>query len=104
MRTAASRPALPILTFALALGLCGCAEMHWQKADGSDASVAQDLEACRKEAQARFGGPGSFGLPNSNDPRFGPMGPSQADQRMQESQAAGMCMRGKGYALVPDAK
>jgi len=105
MRTAASRPALPILTFALALAMCGCAELHWQKADGSDASVAQDLEACRKEAQAKFGSASAFGMTAGlNDPRFGPTGPSQADLRMQESQAASTCMRQRGYVLVPDKK
>ncbi len=39
------------------------------------------------------------------DPRFGaPFGPSQADVRMQEGQALGVCMRGKGYVLVEDKK
>ena len=101
MRATDLRRVLRFLTFALALGVCGCGAMHWQKADGSDASVAQDLEACRKEAQAKFGASNAFGMTISNDPRFGPMGPSQADLRMQESQAASTCMRQRGYVLVP---
>lgn len=84
--------------------MCGCAGMHWHKPDGNDAILAQDLEACRKEAQQRYGGASALAQPISNDPRFGPLGPSQADLRMQESQALGMCMRAKGYGLVPDDK
>jgi len=78
--------------------------MRWHKSDGNDAALAQDLEACRKEAQQRFGGASALALPIFNDPRFGPMGPSPADLRMQESQALGMCMRSRGYGLVPDEK
>ncbi|MEK6244915.1 MAG: hypothetical protein AABM33_10490 [Pseudomonadota bacterium] len=97
MRAAAS----PFFALVLALGLCACAEMRWQKAGGDDAALAQDLAACRKQAQQKFGGAGGLGPPTATDPRFGaPFGPSQADLRMQESQALGMCMRSKGYALV----
>jgi hypothetical protein len=32
---------------------------------------------------------------------FGPTGPSQADIRMQETQAVTVCMRERGYALAP---
>src|SRR5258706_6857731 len=101
MPAAAKRQALPILTLALALGVGGCSAMRWHKPGGDDAARAGDLAACRKEAQAKSGGPAAaLGLPGSNDPRFGPMGPSQADQRMQESQAEGSCMRQRGYTLV----
>ena len=100
MPAAANRQALPILTLALALGICGCSAMRWHKSGGDDAALARDLAACRKEALDRFGGSGALALPGSNDPRFGPMGPSQADQRMQASQAEGACMRQRGYALV----
>ena len=34
----------------------------------------------------------------------GPVGPTQAEQRLQERQAADKCMTGKGYALVPAGK
>ena len=105
MRTATSRRVLRFLTFALAFGVSGCGgNMHWHKPDGSDSAMARDLEVCRNEAQARYGSPGALGIGVTNDPRFGPIGPSQADQRMQESQAASNCMRGKGYVLVPDTK
>jgi hypothetical protein len=97
MRAAAS----PFFAFALALGLCACAGVRWQKAGGDDAALAQDLAACRQQVQAKVGGAGSLGPPTATDPRFGALfGPSQADLRMQESQALGMCMRGKGYDLV----
>jgi len=101
MQARASRPALPIFTIVVTLGLCGCAGVRWHKADGDDAALAQDLAACRKQAEDKFGGAGSLGPPTATDPRFGPMGPSQADLRMQENQALGRCMRAKGYTLVP---
>src|SRR5258706_6011121 len=101
MPAAANRQALPILTLTLVLGISGCSTMHWHKTGGDDAALARDLAACRKEAQDRFGGAGALALPGSTDPRLGPMGPSQAEQRMQESQAEGACMRHRGYALVP---
>ena len=89
----------------MACSLAGCAEMRWHKPGGDDAALAQDLAACRKQAQDRFGGAGSFMPSTAIDPRLGaPFGPSQADLRMQESQALGMCMRGKGYSLEPGDK
>ena len=104
MRAASSRPALPFITFVLALGVSGCGSVHWHKPGAGSTDVANELEACRKEAQARFGAAALGGMMSPTDPRFGPTGPSQADLRMQESQATGTCMRGKGYVLVPDEK
>ena len=76
--------------------------MRWHKAGGDDAALTADLAACRKLAQDRFGASGPPGM-TGVDPRFGaPFGPSQADVRMQEGQAEGACMRGKGYVLVED--
>ena len=92
MRATASCRVLPLFAFSLALGLAACTGVHWQKAGGGDAALAQD----------RFGSASSFGIPASTDPRFGATGPSQADLRMQESQSAGLCMQGKGYRLVED--
>ena len=91
------------LALALALGLSACAGVRWHKPGGDDATLAQDLAACRKQAQEKFGGTGGLGLSNAGDPRFGgPFGPSQADLRMQEGQALGACMRAKGYVLVEE--
>ena len=91
--------------FALTLGLCACGGVRWHKADADEATVARDLAACRTKAQSRFGSAGSLGPSTAFDPRIGaPTGPSQADQLMQESQALGLCMRDKGYVLVPDGK
>ena len=105
MRATAQRHVLRFLTFTLVLGVCGCGGIHWHKPDADSIATANDLEACRKEAQAKYGGAtGALAMQISNDPRFGPMGPTQADARMQEAQAAGACMRKKGYDLVPDAK
>jgi hypothetical protein len=101
-RRAALTRALPLFTLALALAACG--ELRWQKAGGDDAGLTRDLAACRSQAQDRFGGAANIGLPPTTDPRFGPVGPSQADLQMQQSQAVGTCMRGKGYVLVPVEK
>ena len=105
MRANASRCALRLFTLALALGLCACAPVRWHKSDGDDALLVKDLADCRRQAQDKAGIAGSFGVSTAMDPRFGaPSGPSQADLMMQQSQALGMCMRGKGYGLVPDEK
>jgi hypothetical protein len=104
--------AAPIRSYAFALGLgavllglCACAGVRWHKADGGDAALAQDLAACRRQVQKKVGIIGSPGPSTPMDPRFGaPLGPSMADQMMQESQMVGFCMRDKGYTLVPDNK
>jgi hypothetical protein len=83
-----------------AFALAACAPVTWQKAGSDDAALARDLASCRKQAQERFSASYSLAQMPSTDPRFGPMGPTQADVRMQESQAVGMCMRGKGYSLA----
>jgi hypothetical protein len=76
--------------------------MRWQKPGSDDAALARDLAACRTLTQDKVGAIGGLGMPNA-DPRFGaPFGPSQADVRMQEAQALGTCMRGKGYVLVEE--
>ena len=84
------------------LSLSACGGVHWYKDGASEAALSKDLGECRRQAQGRLGVAG--GPPPSVDPRFGPTGPSPADQMMQESQAAGACMREKGYALVSDKK
>ena len=96
MRATALPRALLLLTVVVALGLGACTAVRWQKAGGDDAALTQDLTACRKLFQDRFGGAGPLA---PSDPRFG-LPPSQADLRMQEAQAVGTCMRGRGYALV----
>ena len=95
------RPAGILLVATAVLWLAACADMRWQKTGGDDSALAQDLTACRKlamERTARMGG----AVPRTEiSPVFGPMGPSPADARMQETQAVTVCMREKGYALVP---
>ncbi len=95
--------------FALALGLTlalsACTGVHWHKPGADKAELTKDLAACRKESQGRFGPATAMGQSAGYDPRFGPPpGPSQADLMMQESQALGLCMRQRGYVLVPDTK
>ena len=104
MRSALTRSFAFALTLgAVLLGLSACAGVRWHKADGDDAALAQDLAACRTQAQSRAGFAGSMGPTTAFDPRFGaPTGPSQADQMMQESQSLGFCMRQRGYVLVPE--
>ena len=91
-------PALLLFAFALP----GCAEQQWRKAGAGEAALADDLSACSKQAREGAMRMGHTGLPPPSDPRFGaPIGPSPADQRMQEREAADRCMREQGYALVP---
>ncbi len=88
-----------------AIGLAACAPLNWQKAGADEAATTEDLSACRRLAHLQTVRGGNLGLPPSFDPRFGaPVGPTQAEQRMQESQHTDTCMRGKGYALVPVGK
>ena len=96
------RTAAGLLLFAFALA--ACAPVRWHKEGTDDASLTRDLDACRKVAKERFAGLAGFGPLPTNDPRFGPLGPTQADLRMQEEQAVGVCMRNGGYALVPASK
>ena len=89
----------------LAFALAACAEMRWHKAGADEAALGADLSACSKLAQEQAARSGNLGLPPVSDPRFGaPVGPTQAEQRLQERQAADKCMTGKGYALVPAGK
>src|SRR5688572_8721844 len=99
------RSLVPALLF-FAFALEGCAQApRWQKPDASDAALTADLDACNKLAREKAARAGNLGLPPVSDPRFGaPVGPSQAEQRLQERQAADACMREKGYALVPVGK
>ena len=90
--------ALLIIAFALA----SCAQLRWQKAGADEPVLARDLSACSKLAQDRTARLWGIAPPATTDPRFGPpSAPSQAELRLQESQAVDTCMRGKGYALVP---
>jgi len=88
-----------LLLFALALAACG-GGVRWQKAGADEAMLASELSACRKQAQTMYGGAAAMVPAGSIDPRFGPTGPTPADNLMQIEQAVGACMRGKGYALV----
>jgi len=95
--------AVPQLILALipALLLSACAsDVRWQKAGVDEGTIASDLSACRGQAQAMYGGAGALAPSSPIDPRFGPTGPSPADGLMQQNQATGQCMRGKGYTLV----
>ena len=92
-----------ILLFAVVLA--ACAEFRWYKAGTDDVALAQDLSACSKLASERSSRMGSMAPQTSIDPRLGPMGgPSPAELRLQESQAINVCMREKGYALVPKSE
>jgi len=96
------RPAAGLLFFAFALA--SCAEVRWQKTGADETGLDQDLSACSKLAQERTARMWGIAPPASTDPRFGPIGPSAAEIRLQESQAVTLCMKKKGYALVPAGK
>lgn len=97
----ASRQSFTLYSAALAALLAACSgDVRWTKPDTDEAVMANDMAFCRKQAQAMYGGAGAAIPQTQIDPRFGPTGPSQADRVMQESQAVGSCMRGKGYTLI----
>ena len=96
------RPTSGLLLFAIALA--SCAELRWQKAGADEAGLGPDLSACSKLAQERTARLWGIAPPVSSDPRFGPIGPSAAEIRLQENQAVTLCMKAKGYALVPAGK
>jgi len=92
---------LPCSLLALGVLLAGCAgDVRWTKPDTDEAKMAEDMAFCRKQAQAMYGGAAASLPPAPMDPRFGPTGPSQSERVMQESQAVGTCMRGRGYTLI----
>jgi hypothetical protein len=83
------------------LALASCAQLHWQKKDGDNAALAQDLADCRRLGLERSAAMGTT-IPRSEiSPVFGPTGPSPADARMQETQVVTACMRQRGYVLAP---
>ena len=85
--------------------LASCAEMRWQKAGADEAAIGRDLSACRQQARMKGAPAGNLGLPPVWDPRFGaPVGPTQAEQQLEERQAADACMKERGYRLVPAEK
>jgi hypothetical protein len=87
-----------------AIALAACAQTRWQKAGADEADTARDLSACRKLAHQkmqRMWGAAADAPRAEISPVFGPTGPSQADIRMQETQAVTVCMRERGYALAP---
>lgn len=92
-----------LLLFAFALA--SCAELRWHKAGAEPAALSRDLSECRALAQERTQRMWGAAPPASSDPRFGaPSAPSQADLRLQESQAVSACMRQRGYVLAPADK
>jgi hypothetical protein len=96
------RPVAGLLLFAFALA--SCAELAWRKEGADNAGLDQDLSACSKLAQERTARMWGIAPPVSTDARFGPIGPSAAEIRLQESQAVTTCMKAKGYVLVPVGK
>ena len=95
------RPAPALLAVAL-LALASCAQVHWQKKDGDNSALAQDLAACRRLGLERSAAMGTSVPRSEISPVFGPTGPSPADARMQEAQVVTACMRQRGYVLAPE--
>ena len=96
------RPAPALLAAAALLALASCTQVHWQKKDGDNSALSQDLAACRKLGLERSAAMGTS-MPRSEiSPVFGPTGPSPADARMQEAQVVTACMRQRGYVLAPE--
>ena len=96
------RPVPALLAAAALAALAACAEVHWQKKDGDNSSLANDLAACRRAGLERSMAMGTAIPRTEISPVFGPTGPSPADARMQEAQVVNACMRQRGYVLAPD--
>jgi hypothetical protein len=90
-----------LLAATMVLALASCGDVQWRKANGDDSMLSQDLTACRKLAMERTVRSGNSVPRTEISPVFGPTGAAPADVRMQETQAVTVCMREKGYALVP---
>ena len=100
MRSAASR----LFAISLALALVACGAVRWTKPGSDDATLANDLAACRvaaHDAIMRMYGPPQPAF-SSAQTAGAPVEPSLADRQMREQQAVGKCMREKGYILVSD--
>jgi len=96
------RPAPALLAAAALLALASCTQVHWQKKDGDNSALSQDLAACRRLGLERSAAMGTSVPRSEISPVFGPMGPSPADARMQETQVVTGCMRQRGYVLAPE--
>jgi len=96
---AAARHSFTLVALVSLLTACG-SDVRWTKPDTDELTMESDMAACRKQAQAMYGGAAASLPPVSVDPRFGPTGPTQTERAMQEGQAIANCMRGKGYTLI----
>jgi hypothetical protein len=89
--------------------LAACADRHWDKSGVDAATLDEDLQQCTQRARldARQQELPSFGAPLAirTDPQGNPVVvPSttrDTDRFLREQDSTGVCMRRKGYALVP---
>ena len=96
----------------LAVLLCGCAPMRWEKADATVEQLQRDSIQCQQEAW-RQAHAGAFYSPSSPIVAQDSMGRATVtwpggsfaggfgDPLLEESRLAQFCMRAKGYELVP---
>ena len=104
------RRLIPLVLIAAA----GCTPVQWARQDTAPEQFGQDLGSCRQEAwrdaqwrSALFlnRSVGATTVVNSQGQRivvpFSPFGDPFGDAYIDESRLTALCMRGKGYELVP---
>jgi len=102
------------LTLLLLLATAACTPMQWVRQDTAPEQLGRDLASCRQEAwrEAQWRSAlflnRSYGATTVVDPQgraivvpFSPFGDPFGDAYIEESRLANLCMRAKGYDLVP---
>lgn len=91
----------------------GCADLRWHKDGAGAAALEQDLAECRGEARIRAGpslsaleavSPRIVGLDATGRAVSGGHGRLDSERFLLEHDLTRICMRGKGYELVPVEK
>ena len=107
----AGRACLRWLAVAVSLPLgAACTTLHWEKRGADAATLALDLEDCartarleaRRQELPRFGSPLTIRADPQGNPVVVPDTTRDADRFRLEQDLTGACMRGKGYARVPE--
>jgi hypothetical protein len=97
----------------LAAFATGCAELRWHKEGADAAALDRDLGECQRQVltQARRGigmfapdAPRVVGVDERGRPIMGAWSRLETDRMLLEHDLQGICMRGKGYELVPAEK
>ncbi|OGA24677.1 MAG: hypothetical protein A3I02_01865 [Betaproteobacteria bacterium RIFCSPLOWO2_02_FULL_67_26] len=104
---------LRLSAVAVALHAAGCADLRWHKQGVDAAALDRDLGECQLQARAQarheIGAfapdtPRVVGVDAQGRPLAGAANRLGTDRMLLEHDLLGICMRGKGYELVPVEK